>query len=102
MLQDCMDRHSILQVQRWQFLPKQTPYLANGVLVFSYLVFLLILRSLNPFFGSYRNLGYRADSERPSQGAIVAVQSASGLCAGAVGALVTTPMDTVKTRLQVS
>jgi hypothetical protein len=69
---------------------------------FRTLVFLLFLRSLKPFFGPYRNLGYRADSERPSQGAIVAVQSASGLCAGAVGALATTPMDTVKTRLQVS
>ncbi|CAN4082708.1 unnamed protein product [Withania somnifera] len=37
----------------------------------------------------------------PSQGKIVAVQAAGGIIAGATASCVTTPLDTIKTRLQV-
>ncbi|CAN4079486.1 unnamed protein product [Withania somnifera] len=37
----------------------------------------------------------------PSQGKIVAVQAAGGMIAGATASCITTPLDTIKTRLQV-
>ncbi|XP_009600083.1 uncharacterized protein [Nicotiana tomentosiformis] len=37
----------------------------------------------------------------PSQGKIVAVQAAGGIIAGATASCITTPLDTIKTRLQV-
>lgn len=37
----------------------------------------------------------------PSQGKIVSVQAAGGIIAGATASCVTTPLDTIKTRLQV-
>ncbi|KAM3363697.1 solute carrier family 25 member 44 isoform X1 [Capsicum galapagoense] len=37
----------------------------------------------------------------PSQGKIVAVQAAGGIVAGATASCITTPLDTIKTRLQV-
>lgn len=37
----------------------------------------------------------------PSQGKIVSVQAAGGIIAGATASCITTPLDTIKTRLQV-
>lgn len=53
----------------------------------------------------WRFLGYGGDSEvaapRPSQSKIVLVQACGGIIAGATASLITTPLDTIKTRLQV-
>ncbi|KAG9439158.1 hypothetical protein H6P81_019323 [Aristolochia fimbriata] len=52
----------------------------------------------------WRLLGHGTGSEQstpPSQGMIVGVQAAGGIVAGAVASCVTTPLDTIKTRLQV-
>eukprot|EP00252_Welwitschia_mirabilis_P004628 TRINITY_DN14934_c1_g1_i1.p1 TRINITY_DN14934_c1_g1~~TRINITY_DN14934_c1_g1_i1.p1 ORF type:complete len:321 (+),score=59.63 TRINITY_DN14934_c1_g1_i1:408-1370(+) len=51
----------------------------------------------------WRSIGYKGEdsSKMPSQGEIVLVQAGSGIFAGAVASLITTPLDTVKTRLQV-
>ncbi|KAK6930327.1 Mitochondrial substrate/solute carrier [Dillenia turbinata] len=49
-----------------------------------------------------RSLGYKEDTEeKPSQVEIVAVQASAGMVAGASSSVITTPIDTVKTRLQV-
>ncbi|KAH0784242.1 hypothetical protein KY290_003840 [Solanum tuberosum] len=51
---------------------------------------------------SWRNLGYSDNTDKkPSHMQIVAVQATSGLAAGACSSVITTPIDTVKTRLQV-
>ncbi|PPD70752.1 hypothetical protein GOBAR_DD32378 [Gossypium barbadense] len=50
----------------------------------------------------WRSLGYRDDSEtKPSQMEMMAVQATAGMVAGACSSVITTPIDTVKTRLQV-
>lgn len=51
-----------------------------------------------------RKLGYGGEVEKelPSTGEVVLVQALGGVIAGACSAVATTPMDTVKTRLQVS
>ncbi|CAM6107591.1 unnamed protein product [Calypogeia fissa] len=51
----------------------------------------------------WRSLGYgvEAEVEAPSQSRLVLVQAAGGVVAAAVSSVTTTPMDTIKTRLQV-
>lgn len=54
----------------------------------------------------WRALGYGGEGEganqkAPGGGTVVLVQAVGGTCAGGVAALVTTPLDTVKTRIQV-
>ncbi|XP_031382291.1 solute carrier family 25 member 44-like isoform X2 [Punica granatum] len=50
----------------------------------------------------WRSLGCRDDIEKkPSHVEMVAVQATAGLVAGACSSVITTPIDTVKTRLQV-
>ncbi|KAK4388348.1 Solute carrier family 25 member 44 [Sesamum angolense] len=50
----------------------------------------------------WRSVGYRDDLERkPSHVEMVAVQATAGMVAGACSSVITTPIDTVKTRLQV-
>ncbi|GMH04372.1 hypothetical protein Nepgr_006211 [Nepenthes gracilis] len=51
----------------------------------------------------WRLLGYGTEHEvtPPSQWKIVCVQSAGGVVAGATASCITTPLDTIKTRLQV-
>lgn len=49
-----------------------------------------------------RTLGYRDDmEEKPSLVELVTVQGTAGMVAGACSSVITTPIDTVKTRLQV-
>ncbi|KAH9323623.1 hypothetical protein KI387_018262, partial [Taxus chinensis] len=51
----------------------------------------------------WRGLGYGEDQEResPTHGKIVLVQATAGTLAGAAQSVLTTPLDTIKTRLQV-
>ncbi|XP_057959024.1 uncharacterized protein LOC131151693 isoform X2 [Malania oleifera] len=50
----------------------------------------------------WRSLGYRDDLERkPSHIEMIAVQASAGMVAGACSSVITTPIDTIKTRLQV-
>ncbi|ONI27884.1 hypothetical protein PRUPE_1G109500 [Prunus persica] len=50
----------------------------------------------------WRSLGYTDDAEKkPSHMEMVTVQAAAGMMAGACSSIITTPIDTVKTRLQV-
>ncbi|KAM0984684.1 hypothetical protein ACFX13_012250 [Malus domestica] len=50
----------------------------------------------------WRSLGYRDDAEKkPSHMEMVTVQASAGMMAGACSSIITTPIDTVKTRLQV-
>ncbi|KAL5996557.1 hypothetical protein ACLOJK_026637 [Asimina triloba] len=50
----------------------------------------------------WRSLGYGNDAEkRPSHLDMVTVQATAGTIAGACSSLITTPIDTIKTRLQV-
>ncbi|KAG9459866.1 hypothetical protein H6P81_004374 [Aristolochia fimbriata] len=50
----------------------------------------------------WRSLGYRNDLEkRPSHMEMITVQAAAGTMAGACSSVITTPIDTIKTRLQV-
>jgi hypothetical protein len=50
-----------------------------------------------------RSLGYGNDSQtKPSESELVAVQATAGTIAGACSSIITTPVDTIKTRLQVS
>lgn len=51
----------------------------------------------------WRGLGYGEDIEKrsPSHGEIVIVQATAGTLAGAASSVLTTPLDTIKTRLQV-
>ncbi|KAG6398652.1 hypothetical protein SASPL_140119 [Salvia splendens] len=50
----------------------------------------------------WRSLGYTDDMEKkPSHVELVSVQATAGMVAGACSSLITTPIDTVKTRLQV-
>ncbi|KAK3160775.1 hypothetical protein QOZ80_1BG0064300 [Eleusine coracana subsp. coracana] len=50
----------------------------------------------------WRSLGYGNDSQKkPSQSEYVAVQATAGTIAGACSSIITTPIDTIKTRLQV-
>ena len=51
-----------------------------------------------------RALGYdwaKADQEKPKQWQVVSVQAGGGVTAGAISSILTTPLDTIKTRLQV-
>lgn len=48
-----------------------------------------------------RSLGYKDEMEKPSHTEMVTVQATAGLLAGACSSIITTPVDTVKTRLQV-
>ncbi|KAL6535654.1 hypothetical protein OROMI_027028 [Orobanche minor] len=51
---------------------------------------------------SRSSLGYKDDFEKkPSHIELVAVQASAGMVAGACSSVITTPIDTVKTRLQV-
>ncbi|KAL2941765.1 Solute carrier family 25 member 44 [Bienertia sinuspersici] len=53
-------------------------------------------------YGAAQSLGYRDDIEKkPSSVEMVSVQASAGLVVGALSSVVTTPIDTVKTRLQV-
>lgn len=45
--------------------------------------------------------GTDLEKESPSQGTIVAVQATGAIIAGVTASCITTPMDTIKTRLQV-
>ncbi|XP_071711062.1 uncharacterized protein [Rutidosis leptorrhynchoides] len=45
--------------------------------------------------------GNYSNGSGPSQGTTVLVQGAGGICAGAAASVITTPLDTIKTRLQV-
>ncbi|KAL5700352.1 hypothetical protein ACHQM5_025808 [Ranunculus cassubicifolius] len=50
----------------------------------------------------WRSLGYQNDmGNRPSHVEMVIVQATAGLIAGACSSVITTPIDTIKTRLQV-
>ncbi|XP_065006899.1 uncharacterized protein LOC103978919 isoform X1 [Musa acuminata AAA Group] len=50
----------------------------------------------------WRSLGYQNDAEKkPSQLELVTVQATAGTLAGACSSIITTPIDTIKTRLQV-
>ncbi|XVF62373.1 hypothetical protein PTKIN_Ptkin09bG0002800 [Pterospermum kingtungense] len=50
----------------------------------------------------WRSLGYTDDAEKkPSHVEMVTVQAAAGTIAGAFSSVITTPIDTIKTRLQV-
>jgi solute carrier family 25, member 44 len=50
----------------------------------------------------FRSLGYKDDMEKkPSHVEMVTVQATAGMVAGACSSVITTPIDTVKTRLQV-
>ncbi|KAL4643269.1 hypothetical protein ACB092_02G080900 [Castanea dentata] len=50
----------------------------------------------------WRSLGYRDDMDKkPSHIEMVTVQATAGMVAGACSSVITTPIDTVKTRLQV-
>lgn len=49
-----------------------------------------------------RSLGYGDDMEKPSQSEMITVQASAGMVAGACSTVITTPIDTVKTRLQVA
>ncbi|XP_010672583.2 uncharacterized protein LOC104889134 [Beta vulgaris subsp. vulgaris] len=50
----------------------------------------------------WRNLGYKDEADKkPSLIEMVTVQASAGMAAGAVSSVITTPLDTVKTRLQV-
>uniref|UniRef100_A0A7C9CDN5 Mitochondrial carrier protein n=1 Tax=Opuntia streptacantha TaxID=393608 RepID=A0A7C9CDN5_OPUST len=49
----------------------------------------------------WRSLGYKDDGDKPSPTEMVTVQATAGTVAGAVSSVITTPIDTVKTRLQV-
>ncbi|XP_030468971.1 uncharacterized protein LOC115687514 [Syzygium oleosum] len=49
----------------------------------------------------WRSLGYKDEMEKPSHTEMVTVQATAGLLAGACSSIITTPVDTVKTRLQV-
>ncbi|XP_047330535.1 solute carrier family 25 member 44-like [Impatiens glandulifera] len=51
----------------------------------------------------WRGLGYKDDDgdKRPSHMEMVTVQAGAGMIAGACSSVITTPIDTVKTRLQV-
>ncbi|KAG6667882.1 hypothetical protein CIPAW_01G131600 [Carya illinoinensis] len=54
------------------------------------------------FFQMFRRLGYKDDMDKkPSHMEMVTVQATAGLVAGACSSVITTPIDTVKTRLQV-
>lgn len=72
-----------------------------------YLLFLEFISSL--FFSFFipmcllvRGLGYRDETEKkPSHVEMVTVQATAGMVAGACSSVITTPIDTVKTRLQV-
>jgi hypothetical protein len=47
-------------------------------------------------------LGYGNDTQKkPSQTKLVVVQATAGTFAGACSSIITTPIDTIKTRLQV-
>ncbi|XP_074324672.1 uncharacterized protein LOC141661560 isoform X3 [Apium graveolens] len=49
----------------------------------------------------WRSLGYRDDLEKkPSHMEMVTVQATAGMVAGACSSVITTPIDTIKTRLQ--
>lgn len=50
-----------------------------------------------------RSLGYGVESEKkPSELELVTVQATAGTIAGACSSIITTPIDTIKTRLQVN
>lgn len=65
---------------------------------------LLVTEFIILFFFSWnlRSLDYSDDmGKKPSHMEMVTVQATAGMLAGACSSVVTTPIDTVKTRLQV-
>lgn len=58
--------------------------------------------SVTDFIFNLRSLDYSDDMEKkPSHMEMVTVQATAGMLAGACSSVITTPIDTVKTRLQV-
>nr|GMC57066.1 solute carrier family 25 member 44 [Ipomoea batatas]GMC59487.1 solute carrier family 25 member 44 [Ipomoea batatas]GMC62234.1 solute carrier family 25 member 44 [Ipomoea batatas] len=53
------------------------------------------------FMWSLLGHGFENGQPAPSQGMVVSVQAAGGIIAGATASCITTPLDTIKTRLQV-
>ncbi|PIA38005.1 hypothetical protein AQUCO_02900093v1 [Aquilegia coerulea] len=49
----------------------------------------------------WRRLGYQNDVDKPSNMEMVTVQATAGMVAAASNSVITTPIDTIKTRLQV-
>ena len=63
--------------------------------LYSHILFIF----LQPLF---RSLGYgNGTQKQPSHTELVAVQATAGTIAGACSSIITTPIDTIKTRLQV-
>lgn len=54
-----------------------------------------------PVNASYGGHGAESGEPAPKQSTIVLVQGAGGILAGATASCITTPLDTIKTRLQV-
>lgn len=56
---------------------------------------------ISDVYGSLLGYGTEHDGPAPTQGTIMLVQAGGGIFAGATASCITTPLDTIKTRLQV-